>query len=459
MDDASVETDALTVAKKGAQASEAIATVEPVASRQSPLKSTRNLACISLGRDAVAGAIECVGKRFASFGFLANVANESDEPLMCSIVGETRTGEGIFYPAFFWVSQRSVTSVSVMLNARIPWRINRLVMRMENTSLQCSAEAMVPVPGLIRALRFAFVTIGALAVLCAPAYVFGRPRVDALIVQPDVTAGTLARASYATAGWGTAAYVVSNGAQRIAGGTLSPGQHDLLFRTAAYPEQYSVALTVSGPLGTAIAKRSVRTIAPASASAAIDSFGVAPPVVKSGATFQARYVIRNGPGTVRLLDAAGFPLSSKTTDKSGVTKFLAPVVDVPTTLRVALEIQRGSSPPLLVSTGMVVTPQEPPTANAPGGAAADALFEVVPSYVRSGQAFTVRPLQHPDNFELVLQDERGLQIASQHVSPGTLAVTFVAPYTTRDQRYTVVASYARGAADDVALKSIIVHAK
>jgi hypothetical protein len=332
---------------------------------------------------------------------------------------------------------------------------------MENSSVSASAQADVPVTPLERiagALTVAtimfFVAFGLVEV--------GRPRITALAVPSQVTAGNSVTASYALSGMGRARYQVTSGNVTIASGTVPAGSGSFTFPTGRRARRYRVMLRMSGPLG------SVQQIAviPALAHlvppvASIATLSVSPGVAAAGALLRVRYAAQADGGTVSLLDITGIVLQSVPYSARGSASLRAPPVEAPTQYQVALDVARADSHAratvaLLVLPKPLATPPSQATPPVPMLTAAQ-LMRIVPSYVVSSHPFSVQILARPTNLWLTLQNDRGVTVATQPVSSGNSVALFQAPQVARDSRFVLIARFTLGNEDQVLLDPITIH--
>ncbi len=436
-----------------------------VASLSSSSSISRQFAAINVGDAAVVGSIECVDRRPLNLLFVAKVLNQVDEPLMCSVVGEARDGEPILFPDYFWVQPQSAAAVEINTSVQYPWKLDRLVLRMQNTGLSCTAETIVPVPLAVRAMH---VVAMALLMVLFGAITYAwltRPHIQAFAAPQSVVAGSVARVSYETQGRGTTAYLVSNDSGTVQRGQLPMGRHEISFRTSNRPQLYRVLLTVDGFAGGTSVEQDVRALALQRAPLArtsIDVLEVDPPIANAGVPFEVRYVLSDAgaakSGTVSVFDSVGFPVVSGPINASGVTSLLAPNVAEPTTFRVALDVSQNGLHSQ-AATGLLVMPKANNGQNAVAeqNFSPDQLLQISPQSPRSQQTLTVRPLRYPNAMSITLQNDRGEPIGSQNINSGNGVARFLLPVVDRERKMTVIASYVLNGAQHVAIKSIVVR--
>lgn len=431
------------------------------------MASSRQYAAVNVGDAAVVGSIECVEQRPLNLEFVAKVANQADEAVMCSIVGEARDGKGIFFPDPFWVQGQSAAAVEINTFARFPWHLERLVLRMKNSTLSCTAETIVPVPLAVRAAQAALFVAVVIACLALTLLWYMRPRISAFAVPQAVSAGSTAHVAYATEGWGTTSFYVTTDNGPVRHGITSMGRHEFSFPTMRRPHTYVVRLTVDGFAGGTSVEEELRTLMPQRAArslpqASIDVLEVNPPIATSGAPFSVRYVL-NGPrssegGKVSILDSVGFPIASAAANASGETSLVAPSVLQPTTFRIELEIVKNGRH-AQAATGLLVMPNvNHEAAAAQADYTADQLLNISPRNPRSGQMLVIRPLQYPSTISITLQDDRGNPVGTKEIATAGGTARFLLPIVSHDRKMSVIASYEFEGAQHVAIKPILVRA-
>lgn len=417
------------------------------------------------GEESVVGSITCIGRHPMNVVFVAMVANPRGEALLCWVVGQTRSGEPVIFPDHFWVAPNSAAAVEINARARYPWKVDTLVLHMQNSTTSSTTEARVPVPTVMQAARLSAIGI-VLALLTAAAVIVGtRPRIAALAAPTSVIAGQMVSASYETTGWGSAAYSVRDRRGLVRAGPLPMGRHNVRFPTGKQPETYHMTLRVKGFAGASSLQQEITAIlAPhALAPPAISALEASPTVVVSGAHFDVRYILHAssnnaGVGTVSILDSGGFPLATAPTNGSGTTPLTAPAVTSPTAFRIALTYTQNGERTQGGAGVLVMPKQGIAPALQVGDFKADQLFRITPQNPRSGELLTVRPLQKLSSLTITLQDSRGAPIGSVDVGSQGRVAEFRLPYVPRDQKMTIVASYQLNGAQHVAIQPIIVRA-
>ncbi|MBV8148296.1 MAG: hypothetical protein JO092_04330, partial [Candidatus Eremiobacteraeota bacterium] len=385
---------------------------------------------------------------------------------LCSIVGEARGGKEIFFPDYFVVQPQSAAAVGVNTPARYPWRLERLVLHMQNSALMCTAETAVPVPLAVRALQISVYALIAVLVTALALSWFMRPRIQAFAAPQTLTAGSTASVSYETEGWGTTWFYVGNDEGPVRRGKVEMGQHDVTFRTAKRPQLYRVLLTVDGFVGGTSVEQDIRTVSPQRAPRAlprtsIDVLEVNPPIATAGTPLSVRYVLGGAApksAKVSILDAIGFPLVSVNAATSGVTSLAAPNVGAPTIFRVTLDVSQDGQR-TQAATGLLVMPkpnQGEHFAAPKADFTADELLAISPNQPHSAQILVVRPLRYPSVINVTLQDDRGTPLGAQNITAANGGARFVLPLVTRRRTMSVIASYEVNGAQHVAIKPIVV---
>ncbi len=431
-----------------------------VAAVVTPDESRRVVAIVSQERTVI-GALKFERNGFASAYFVAKIFNGSHETLACSILGRTQGKAVDLAPGRFWMNPQSVAQVPICVPLHFPHPLRSISLHMQAPSVRASAEADVPAPPLVRLARGIAAT-AALIGACAASWHAMRPQITAYALPARVGAGDVATASYSTSGYGSTRYEVTSGKSSIASGFLDDRSGSFSFVTPKRSAIYDVALSVTGPFGTARRELFVSAIPATTAQvAAIQALQPEPSVVHSGEQIQVRYIAAARRGTVTLYDASGIPLGHAPYNASGVSTLLAPTVETPTQYRVALDVSKGASS-AQASAGLLVLPKpgSKPIANPtpiPGVLSAAQVFRV-PSLVNSGARFKVRLLAHPPNLHVGIQDQQGAVIEDAVVPVKAMSVRFAAPRVDRDTPFVVVATFSRGNAAQTLLQPLVVHA-
>ncbi len=425
-------------------------------SRSAPGESRRFFAVVSAQRTVMA-ALKCRRRKFFTSDFIAEVVNESDDELACSVTGWTHGGSVALAPEHLWVSGQSVARIPITAPLRFPHRLRSIALHMQNRSLRATAEAEVPVPPALALLTavcvLAVATLGALF-----AWKACVPEISAYALPMRVVAGDRVVASYAYAGMGTGEYDVTSRGEQVSGGVLSSKHGSFSFPTSNGAAFYHVTLSVVGAFGNARRQLIVQAL-PASAASVLSIAALQPDpsVVRSGDKIIVRYLTDAQTGTVTLFDASNIPLAHAAYDERGFSRLVAPDVDVPTQYRVELVATRGSES-ARASAGLLVEPKETGPAPPSNLLTASQLLHVKAN-VESAQTFAVRVLQHPADLRLTLEDSSGTPVQSEPVAPGTPLVYFQAPNVSHDSPYVLVASFSSGNVSQVLLRHILVRVR
>jgi hypothetical protein len=425
------------------------------------LLQARGFAAVLDENRAVMAALECTRRRFASSEFVAKVVNQAAEPLHCTLDARTRRGSVAIAPHSFSIHPQSAVAVNVTAPLRVPWRLRTVYLRMENSSVSASAQADVPVAPLAR-VAAALAIAALLSLVALVVFQLGRPKITALALPSEVTAGNPVTAGYALSGMGSARYQVTSGNATIASGVVSPGSGSFTFPTGLRSRNYRVTLRMTGPFGSVqhvVVVPALAQFAPPVAS--IAALSVSPGVAAAGAPLRVRYAARADGGTVSLLDISGIVLQSAPYNPRGRSALRAPPVEAPTQYQVALDVVRADSRAhatvaVLVLPKPLATPASPAALPAPMLTASQ-LMRIVPAYVVSTRPFSVQILARPTNLWLTLQNADGVTVATQPVPSGTGVALFQAPPVARDSRFVLVARFTLGNEDQVLLDPLIIH--
>jgi hypothetical protein len=417
--------------------------------------------------NAVIGTIELLERTLHSANYVVKIVNDTVDPLMCAAMGVHGDRHTALRPSNFRVEPKAASAILVEVPLRIWSPFRRMFVNMRSRSMSYSLETNVPPSPYLPAVA-AFAVLLLLLFASIAAYVQMRPRINAYALPSGALAGTQIRASYTTSGLGTASYDVTAGSQSVASGTLASGSGYFAFPASQKPETYQVALAVHGPLGTKSEIRTVRTVEPrrtytTNAVELIRAFEVDNGVVQSGHPIVVRYLSAAQDGTVRLLDAAQIPVAQTPYSPRGTSVVAAPKVTHDTPYRLELVVHKGASTQT-ASVGIVVRPvsakiPKPPAPIAPGVVTANQLLRISPAYVRGNSSVQVQLLQHPSRLRLILQDMHGVPIASKSVAATQNVVGFVVPPVGVTQTFVIVASFQRGAGDQVVLSPFTVHVR
>lgn len=438
-----------------------VAEPAPTVAEHLGLLQARGFAAVLDENRAVMAALECTRRRFASSDFVAKVVNQASEPLHCTLDAQTSHGAVALAPHSFSIHPQSAVAVDITAPVRIPWRLRTIYLRMENSSVSASAQADVPVTPFARIAGAS--AIAALVFLIAfGIFELGRPKIAALAVPSQVTAGNPVTASYALSGMGRAYYEVRSGNATIASGSIPAGSGSFTFPTGSRTRNYLVRLRMSGPFGSVqkivVVPALAHLLAPVASIAALS---VSPGVAAAGAPLRVRYAAQADGGTVSLLDISGLVLQSTVFTSAGNAVLRAPPVEAPTQYQIALDVVRAGSHAhatvaLLVLPKPLATPPSQATPAAPMLTAAQ-FMRIVPPRVVSAHAFSVQVLARATNLWLTLQNSRGITIATQPLPSGTALALFQAPPVTHDERFVLVARFTLGNEDQVLLDPLVIH--
>jgi hypothetical protein len=406
-----------------------------------------------------------VGKRgFFSCDVHAELANDTQHPMLCTARGLNARGEVPIRGTDIWIDAHT----SASLTFRVPLGIRAITVRLLSGTAEYRADAVVGRPRIVDAVR---ATIAA-AIAGAAAFVFvafAKPHVDALAVPERAMAGDTVQASYTVRGFGSARYEISDGAGTIASGPLSGSSGTFRILTDRRPRTYTVAVDDTGFAGKARAERSFVTQPPpvAPVSAAIRALSVNPAVPISGKPFEARYRSNAQSGNVTLVDEHGVPWAAGAYNANGTTQFIAPHVDRPTHFTVNVQVRRGSSS-AIASSGIIVMPEPKPNPQAlpqntqpqnTNVASASATIVTDPAYVVGGMPFVVH-LASSDQGSLsgriVLQDASGAPVTSTAVT-SSAPISLIAPAVKQTTQYFVTATVANGKSSQLVVTPIDVH--
>lgn len=395
-----------------------------------------------------------------------DVANSGPSPLICDIRGRTMSGEVEMRPGYVWIDPNTTGTLHVRVGMRIP-AIHTVVVRLRDNVREYLAETAVQTPAALRVIP----VIAALLLLSLAAVLLSgglRPRVEALTAPDRVTTGDGVEVAYAANGWGSVHYSVKRDGTAVGEGDLPHKTGTLRFVTGRLPAQYSVVLTVSGPLGSASAQRTVQAQALPQAPivAAIRSLDAQPPVAVSGKSIVVRYAANAQSGTVRLLDAKGTPWDAAPYNQRGTTALHAPHVDAPSHFTIRLDVRRAASV-AAASTGVVVVPQPSPSAspqpNPSGNASTPPPAPVGnvstdPAYVVSGTYFTVTLHGAASHVvgQATLQNASGTPLQASSVAPGRDA-KFIAPSVKRATTFYVMVSATHDRSGQIIVLPVVVH--
>jgi hypothetical protein len=399
-----------------------------------------------------------VGKRrLFSCEVHAEIANDTQHPMLCTARGVNARGEVPIRGADIWIDART----SASLKFRIPMGIRAITVRLLGGAAEYRADAVLGHPRIVDAVR----VLAGTAVAAAGAFAFialAKPHVDALAVPERAFAGDAVQASYTVRGLGSARYQVSEGARIVASGPLSGSSGVFHFVTDRHASTYTVSVDEAGFAGKAHAERTLATqpLPLAPAVAAIHALSVNPAVPISGKSFIARYLSNAARGSVTLVDEHGVPWAAGDFNANGTTAFVAPHVEHPTHFTVNVLAQLGAST-AVASSGIIVMPA-PKADPQHGNPAVPASATIVtdPAYIVGGMPFQVRLGDGRDgelSGRVAVQNAAGASVTSTTVTSNA-PVSLIAPPVTHTVQYYVTATVVNGKSSQLVVTPIDVHA-
>ncbi len=384
----------------------AIRTARPPALRSStcvPFRHAGSRTAIQTDTGSVAAvfALDDYDKRLNAAAYSLRIMNNTDTTLVCRVWAITRNGEALFaYPPPFEIAPYSAESkeISVLLDQFDAFE--RALAEITGNGVRLIVEAAAPAVKRKPRLASLALAVGfliAFAAFAAAALGMSLPRVLALAAPPTASTGTTVEAEYATSGLGQLKYVVEGpDGRHIQEGTLveRSGAISIAIPPSQRPGAYTLQLTKKGLLGT---DKEVRVL------------NAEPPQI----------IYRKG------AQAPGIP----------VAPLVARIVEAMRDAKLVVALPHKTLQGIAAADG-----QDP----APAEAAANGVFQVERSSVKSGGTIGVRILSPRNGMLLSLTDMRSRQISSRAVGIDQDLVQLRAPLVGVATRYVLVMTFDDG---------------
>jgi len=382
------------------------------------------------------------------------------------------------------------SAIAVALEIALPerGRAPRVVAELHSKDAQLTLDA--PPPGLsLRGLaRRAAVAGSTFALACAAAAsaALNRPEVYALAAPEAVRSGVPFNVAYALGNETAASYVVETpdglqvGRGRLARGA---GAFTVALPPSAVSAGYDVRVTATGPLGSD--ERTTHLLALPAAphaftaadgrrrgAARIAAFNLAGAEVRGGEPIVADYRTAARAGSVRLIDQLGTVRAEALLNRTGRSILVAPYTDVDQDMRVVVTTERGVArdeaalPVRVLSAQPAAVAAASPAQSAPeSGVQGDASPALAPEgaspiavapRTRAGGAIAIRILRHEPDLRVALFDAAGTELESTAVPLDARKITLAAPAGTTAARASVIATFAKGFAQETFVRPVTI---
>ena len=300
----------------------------------------------------------------------------------------------------------------------------------------------------------------------------------ALAAPPTADAAQPLTVGYSLVNARSAAYtVVTQDGERVDGGPLSRGggSFQVALPARAIPERYRIAVDATGPFGAATRSIDVVALAEAAPPVAtaplatpaaravpspkpfkIDRLSLAKDTVVGGQPIEVDYRVSDVDGTVRLIDAQGTVRAEALLSKRGDSIVLAPLVTADEDFRVVVQAARGqkiaeSSLPVRVTKALSMD-----DALAAARRAGTGPILLAAPKVASGTSIDVGIVDHEPAMHVSLVDSQGNDIDHSDVAANQNVVSLIAPTVRVPTTYTILATYASGAGQETAIRSVTI---
>jgi hypothetical protein len=429
---------------------------------------SRRAAFIEPFKGSVLSEVICTSSSITKATFLSRIANDADEPLFCSVFGETSRGLESLGPAEFRIESRSRGGDAFVMHRRLFYPYQRAIVSMRNSALQFSVDAKMPPLSTADRLR----VLCALLMICLiPAFIYACMHpVLAFGRVPVAHTDTYVSVPYHAHGIGQAHYVVLDGNRTVSSGVLANGDNSFSFMTAALPRTYVIALHWSGPLATrdAVTLMPTRVVRGAEPPPQIRAIELQKSVVASGEKVVVLYDASADAGEITLVDAAQIAVAHAAFSPDGTATMTAPTVDVATPFRVQLHVLRGGAE-TSASVGLQVTPKKAAASDVATGvsgsessvSSADLTISKVirmdQPFVIGGKSLHLTLVEHSFPLHLTLQDANGTTVDEKDVDASADGVDFDMPIVAAPSHYVVIVTYSSGEGEQTMLLPVSVH--
>ncbi len=434
---------------------------------------------VAVRSSSVTATLESVGRggRDARL-YRLHVANESQQPVEADVFACGRTDIGERYaPTHVVVGPDAAATVAMKI--AIPrGRRYRVVGEIHAPSATFLIEATDPSGGVVPLASVLRGFVAACAAAAAVAFAVDRPAVTALAAPPTSDAAQPLTVGYALANARSAAYTVTTQeGERIDGGPLSRdgGSFQVALPARAIPERYRIAVDATGALGAATRSVDVVALAAAAPPVAaaplqtpaprrsappkpfkIDRLALAKDTVAGGQPIEVDYRVSDVDGTVRLIDAQGTVRAEALLRKRGDSIVLAPLVTADEDFRVVVQAAHGrnvaeASVPVRVTKALSMD-----DALAAARRAGTGPIVLAAPKVASGASIDVGIVDHEPAMHVSLVDAQGNDLGHSDVAANQNVVSLTAPTVRIPTTYTVLATYASGAGQETAIRSVTI---
>lgn len=458
-----------------------LAIVEPITSRLPRVLRTGSHLAVPGGE--LAGDLKplSIDRRRKMAVYELRVANDTSGPLVgfTYAVEEPASGGTIHWST---VTVPPFTSVATPVELPLPrrGRHQRVVTELHADGARLTLDA-APASNNGYSGRVAIAVSVALIVgIISTTYAFARPHIDALVAPAQVAGGRPFEVMYALAPSTTNAQfsVKSADGRTVQDGTLSRDRSTFSMTLPRTPKSVGYDVTVSGAnaFGRTSQVAHVLALAPPApakplAHAAKAAVTLASDIVAGGDPIVVSYPRGSDAGDVKLLDQDGTERGAALVSKRGSSIVIAPAVTVAQDFRIVVDIHRRANvsesalPVRIVPAARAAKadPQDKPEAtdraaqSSGAQVATGAPISVSAAPVRSGEAILVHVLRFAPQMQITLLNDQGEELQRLEVTRGEDRLRLYAPHVNMPTKVLVVATFARGVAQDSVIDSVTIN--